>query len=313
MAPWVPVFSQSVIAELAATNNSPPFTAFQLSTIDGHTGYPRNRTLVYRGFLFNDKSNSIITCTTDKRMSKYQELQHNDKFECVFYFANIKKQFRFRGRARFIDDVYQPIIDLSSIQPKTLLEKDQKKYVRREREYNDSDYDDLESIQSKNITDLDISNSLVSTPTTNTHNTHNYQLNPIQSSLLSPALLSKINDSSHDLSYSTLNDISHIQYYPPSKEEWATERERQWNELSKSLKKSFRKPTPLKPLDEDNIKLLDRISRGVDGKKEIDGFKNFAVIALFIDYVDYVELDHDKRYIYEKDSSQQWSEEEVCP
>ncbi|KAK6461511.1 pyridoxamine 5'-phosphate oxidase-domain-containing protein [Scheffersomyces coipomensis] len=312
MAPWMPAFTQAVDNEFLITNNSPPFTPCQFSTIDSKTGYPKNRTLIYRGFLFNDKTNNIITFTTDKRMDKYQELIQNDKFECVFYFANIKKQFRFRGHAKIIDSTFQPIIDLSNIQPKTLLEKDQKKFLKRERddikfENNPySDIDDLESIKSKTITDLDIS-------TVNL----NCQLNSIQSSVLSPSLLKQINDqtsaSSTSLSNYTLNDISHIQYYPPTKDEWNEELKRQWNQLSKHLKKSFRKPNPLQPLNDDNQKLLDRISRGVDGKKDEDGFKNFAVIGLFVNYVDYVELDHDRRYIYEKDSSQQWSEQEVCP
>lgn len=83
-APWVPILNNCVSNELVATNNNPPFTTFQLATIDPKTGYPQNRTLIYRGWLFNNKSSNVITFTTDRRMEKYQELLHNDKVEAVF-------------------------------------------------------------------------------------------------------------------------------------------------------------------------------------------------------------------------------------
>lgn len=88
--PWVAPFDESVKAELSVTKNDPPFTSFQLATIDSETGYPQNRTLVYRGWLFDNKDSSVLTFATDKRMSKYKELLHNDKCEAVFYFSRIK-------------------------------------------------------------------------------------------------------------------------------------------------------------------------------------------------------------------------------
>ncbi|ABN65591.2 predicted protein [Scheffersomyces stipitis CBS 6054] len=276
MAPWVPGFTHAVEAELIASENKPPFTPFQLATIDSKTGFPKNRTLVYRGFLFDDKSNSTLTFTTDKRMDKYDELLHNDRFEAVFYFGRTKKQFRFSGRARIIDDAHRPSIDLASIQPSTLIENNHKKSLKRAKEYDNSDSEYLD--------------------------------------LLSPSLLSQFNnDSTSDLAYSTLNELSHLSYIPPTDQEWSDEIERQWNGLSKGLKKSFRKPSPLTPLTDEHVKLMDSINRGVDGKKDDHGKKNFAVVAMFIDRVDLVELDKDRRYIYVKDPHQLWSEEEVCP
>lgn len=293
MAPWVPPFHASVQAELLHAS----FISFQFATCDEH-GYPHNRTLVFRGFLFDDKSNNVLTFTTDKRMSKYQELQNNDKFEAVFYFAKLKRQFRFRGRARIIDDTYKPVIDLSSIQPKTILQKHISRSSDSSDSGSDSDSDDDDghlSIHAKSH--------------------HNKQLNPVSYPVLSPTLNSKIQreKTTSNLSYTNLHDLSAIDYYPPETSEWDQEITRQWANLLKNLKSSFRKPAPLTPLSADNQKLIDKIARGVDGKKDEAGLQNFSVVALFVDYVDLVELEKDRRYIYRKDGCHTWSEEEVCP
>lgn len=107
--------------------------------------------------------------------------------------------------------------------------------------------------------------------------------------------------------------MSLLDFHPPSDKEWDEEILRQWNSLSKKLKASFRKPTPKTKMDEENQKKIDKISRGVDGKKEESGLENFALIALFIEYVDLYEVEKDRRYIYEKDDYQMWNEDEVCP
>lgn len=81
---WQYALQQCIKDELHKTNNNPPFTTFQLATIDTKTGYPSNRTVVFRGWLFDNIETSVITFTTDKRMQKYQEILQNDKFEVVF-------------------------------------------------------------------------------------------------------------------------------------------------------------------------------------------------------------------------------------
>lgn len=130
MAPWVNGFIQAVESEMS--DSSQPFITCQLATVDPQ-GFPHVRTLVYRGFLFNDKANNIITLTTDKRMSKYHELLHNDKFEVVFYFPHTRKQYRFRGIARIIDNEYKPKVDVSSINPRTIIERSCLHPLRRRR------------------------------------------------------------------------------------------------------------------------------------------------------------------------------------
>ncbi|KGT64829.1 hypothetical protein MEM_05258 [Candida albicans L26] len=221
-SPWVAPFDESVKAELSVTKNDPPFTSFQLATIDSETGYPQNRTLVYRGWLFDNKDSSVLTFATDKRMSKYKELLHNDKCEAVFYFSRIKKQFRLRARARVIDE-QNPPLDLINV-------------LNQEEE-----------------TERQISTDITQ------------ELN------------------------------------------------RQWSNLSKSLKKSFKKPPPKSVMSDENAKLISSIHRGVDGKNIDYGLKNFALVGLFIDYVDYYDLEKDKRFIYQLDENHQWFEQEVCP
>lgn len=335
MAPWIPSFNQTIESELNATGNKPPFTSFQFATVDSN-GFPHNRTLIFRGFLFNDKSNNIITFTTDKRMEKYQELINNDKFEAVFYFGRMKKQFRFRGRARIIDDTYRPTIDLSSIQPKNLIENMSNSSSSDEDEGEELDEDEKEKEEEKEEEEeeeeeeqhlsMKVSSSSSGSssfrdsmsPFLNINNEINQSCQSVSISypIISPTLASKIQQdtSSLNISYTNLHDMSNLEYLPPSTYEWDQELKRQWYTLLKNLRSSFRKPSPKTRLNNENQKIIDKISRGVDGNKEEAGFKNFSIVGLFIDYVDLVELDKDRRYIYKKDAqSHLWSEEEVCP
>ncbi|RCK66490.1 hypothetical protein Cantr_02198 [Candida viswanathii] len=229
---WQFSLQQCIQDELHKTGNVPPYTTFQLATIDTNSGYPSNRTVVFRGWLFDNIDTSVITFTTDKRMQKYQELLKNDKFEAVFYFPHLKKQFRLRGRAQIIDEDHKPIL---SGQAQSFIPRN-------------NSFDSLT-----------------------------------------------------------------ISYVSPSGDQWKGEIQRQWNNLSKNMKKSFIKPPPKEGLNGNNAKLISSIHRGVDGKHEDYGMKNFAVIGLFVEYVDYCDLDKDRRYIYQLDENQQWGEDEVCP
>ena len=268
-APWVPILNNCVSNELAATNNSPPFTTFQLANIDPKTGYPQNRTLIYRGWLFNNKSSNVITFTTDKRMDKYQQFLENDKVEAVFWFGHIRKQIRFRGNVRLLDSEHHPSIDLNHI-------------------------------NSGEVTPIELdSHKDGAVP--------RVQKQPVQTSLISPSFVENDN---------TQEDLSAMggQYVPPSSEEWQQELDRQWNGLSKALKTTFRKPEPKSILTEEKAKLISKIQRGVDEKKDEDGYKNFVVGTIFVNQVDYYEQDKDKRFVYELDEeSHTWTEEEVCP
>lgn len=307
MAPWIPAFSAAVEAELATKDYSPPFTLFTLATVDKE-GYPHNRTMIYRGFLFDNKCYNVLTFCTDRRMAKYSELMHNDKFEAVFYFEKIKKQFRFRGHARLIDADHHPVLDLSTIQPEHLIETSMRSMDNSSDEDSDEELELAVKPKDNAITKHSAENSAQ-------NGDMGAQNIPLEYPVVSPTVLGKIlgESSVASLSYLNLAELSKLEISPPSKEEWDGEVDRVWSSLSKGLKRSFRRPAPLLPMDDANQNLVDKISRGVDGKKEESGLANFAVVAMFIDHVDYYEMEKDRRYLYSKETTFMWSEREVCP
>ncbi|CAI5760438.1 unnamed protein product [Candida verbasci] len=287
-APWVSTFDQLINSELKH-NNSLPFITFQFSTIDVKSGYPKNRTVVFRGWLFNNKSSNVIIFTTDKRMEKYSELKLNDKFEACFWLGCCKKQFRFRGKARILDEENKPKIDISNIEKGHII--------------NDADsINTINTINTITINEEQTKND--DPPEINLNNKEtSVQSIPIHSSLLSPKFVeNEANSTSLPSKYLT-----------PSHEEYDAEVKRQWNQLSKNMKNSFKKPPSKSIMTDETQKTISSIKRGVDGKKDDYGFKNFALIGLFIDYVDLYDLDKDKRFIYEMNENQQWIENEVCP
>lgn len=317
MAPWVPTFICALQAEVQNFSQDKIFYPFLFSTIDNKKMIPHVRTLMCRGFLFGEKTNNVLTTTTDKRTPKYQQLLNNDNFEALFYFSKIKKQFRMSGKAKLLDDQHFPIIDLSTFNSKFFLEKKKKISINEDEVKSDDeifiseDENDNEIKTSKinhhNITDKNIMN--------HNYNSNNFltsQFDPINYFIVSKDLMNKLNQALNEKSYLDLNDLVKLDFQPPTKGEWDAEKKRLWSHLSKGLKKSFQRPPPLTQLSEENLKLIDSILRGVDGKKDDDGFKNFSVILLFIDKVDLIEFKENKRYIYEKDIYEQWSEKEVC-
>ncbi|KAI3404590.2 hypothetical protein KGF56_002585 [Candida oxycetoniae] len=270
-APWVTILNSCINNELTATDHQPPFITCQLATIDTNTGYPNNRTLVYRGWLFNNKSSNVLTFTTDKRSQKYNELLKEDKVEVVFWFSHIRKQIRFKGKARILDSEHHPIIDIEHLKSDEGMNNTGGKEVEKEAK--------SEEVEK--------------------------QRQPIQSSLFSPTY------SSNNL---VQDDLSTADFIPPSSQEWDQELQRYWDEMSKSMKTSFKKPIPKSLMTEENQKLISKIHRGVDGKKDNEGIKNFAVVGIFVNWVDYYEQDKDKRFIYELEKEgHQWTEYEVCP
>jgi len=241
MAPWVPAFTNAVTRQLETT----PFISFSFATVDSN-GFPKVRTCVYRGFIFNDKKTNIITLTTDIRMDKYEHLQKNSKFEACFWFPVTNEQFRISGDAKLL--------------------------------------------------------------TMNNCSTFSDSLGKYP--LISPNALKQYS-SSLDL---TNHEHSISAPTKPSPQEWETELKSKWEDLSRGLKSSFRKPEPGSIITPEKQKLLDSISRGVDGSNEIDGTKNFALVLLLADEVDYLNLNgHQSRLIYKRYDDDQWDEAEICP
>jgi len=317
MAPWIPTFSAALEAEQAAKDNKPPFVLFTLATVD-KDGFPHNRTMVFRGFLFDNKSNNVLTFCTDRRMKKYEELLANDKFEAVFYFEKIKKQFRLRGRARLIDQDHYPVLDLTTIQPRHIIETS----IQSMENSSDESGDELElAVAAKPQPKFKKSHETLTQTATPDDSGDTEPLGPQKTPLpypiVSPTLLDQLlHENEHNnsfVSYSNLHELGLLDLTAPTDEEWDGEISRVWQLLSKGLKLSFRRPAPLLPMDDTNQNLVDKILRGVDGKKEETGLKNFAVVGMFVDHVDYYDMEKNRRYLYDKDQAYVWNEMEVCP
>jgi pyridoxamine 5'-phosphate oxidase len=72
---------------------------FQLATITPE-GDPRNRTVVFRGFLPGTNQLKMIT---DARSEKIVQIQHQPRGEICWYFTETREQFRFSGRLTLVD------------------------------------------------------------------------------------------------------------------------------------------------------------------------------------------------------------------
>ncbi len=77
-----------------AANRQPQSRYLQMATV-GLDGAPRNRTLVFRGFLEDTESPLFVT---DNRSNKISELRGDDRCELSWYFPESWEQFRLRGQ-----------------------------------------------------------------------------------------------------------------------------------------------------------------------------------------------------------------------
>ncbi|CCH45706.1 hypothetical protein BN7_5291 [Wickerhamomyces ciferrii] len=145
-----------------------------------------------------------------------------------------------------------------------------------------------------------------------TSNTETFSQELGEYPLVSPTALkqysSSLDLSNHENHHNSIHDLK------PSAQEWEAELKNKWESLSRNLKSSFRKPDPGSVLTPEKQKLLDSISRGVDGSNEIDGTKNFGLVLLLPENVDYVNLNgHQSRYKHDRVDEDQWDETEICP
>ncbi|ODV88283.1 hypothetical protein CANARDRAFT_5576 [[Candida] arabinofermentans NRRL YB-2248] len=284
LAPWNPLFTSSVATEL----ETEPFVTFQFSNID-QNGLPHVRTCVFRGYLFNDRSTNVLLFTTDKRTNKFAEMMNNPNFEACFYFNKTKRQFRFNGVVKLLTN---------DLHPKTVIESRH----REEIEYTNEQLNDTPI----NLLDTDFYSRC---------NGDSIE-KPINYRLISPTQLKKKQDSMLCLQELLTNPL-----IPPTADEWVQEYERNWLNLSKALKRSYKKPQSGTLLTDEKIKLLDSINRGVDGisRNRDDVDPNFVVVCMFVKAADQLQLgsgggNSDKRFLFKKSYDvEAWKEFEVCP
>ncbi|CDK26936.1 unnamed protein product [Kuraishia capsulata CBS 1993] len=291
MAPWTPSFA-SLMSSQQATGL--PAT-FSFSNV-GADNLPHVRTCVFRGFLFDDKKTNVLTFTTDRRMMKLKDLEKNSVFEACFYFPSARKQFRFSGVVRIITCDHSPEVsfDSASISDGS-ISSTSPSAASSESVSSSSGFAEAEipiveldrDFYADNLKDSGIYNELT------------YHL-------VSPTQAKNIE---------SISDFSQQPptLAPPTKAEWQNERLRIWKGLSRTMRGTFRQPTPGSRLTPERQKLIDSISRGVDGGSQEQD--NFVVVCMFVNTVDTVDMGvgPGRRVLYKRDRVDHWKEFEVCP
>ncbi len=312
MGTWVP----QLINAIADEHNDK--ISFSLATISPD-GFPKVRTCIFRDFVFNDPSTNVLTFYSDKRSDKINQLKLNNKYEACFNFKNSKKQFRISGFTKIIDYDFlnskNSPNDIGIIQtrystelePTTIIEQQSQSTTQQnDKKLLYSSSTSEISCYSDNL-DAALSPSL-SSASSNTSNPNDYDYYR----LYSPSLTSNYN---YFNNYDLELDMNKIP--PPSKNEWLNEINRHWYKLSSNSKSYYRKPLTSTLLTNDNINYLDSLSRNVDGNNEDDGLKNFALILLFVDKVNYIDYEAmngaGQAIISQRIDINEWIETEVCP
>ncbi|MBD2108464.1 Npun_F5749 family FMN-dependent PPOX-type flavoprotein [Nodosilinea sp. FACHB-13] len=94
LAPW-----RSALARALHRNRSRPYSRyFQLATIT-LTGRPANRTVVFRGWL---PDSNTLTLVTDQRSAKVADIAAHPWAEACWYFTDTREQFRLAGSIQVV-------------------------------------------------------------------------------------------------------------------------------------------------------------------------------------------------------------------
>jgi pyridoxamine 5'-phosphate oxidase len=95
LAPW-----RSPLARALHRNRSRPYSRyFQLATVTPD-GYPANRTVVFRGWL---PDTNTLTLVTDRRSHKVADIAAHPWAEACWYFTQTREQFRLAGPMALVD------------------------------------------------------------------------------------------------------------------------------------------------------------------------------------------------------------------
>ncbi|MGB3201617.1 MAG: Npun_F5749 family FMN-dependent PPOX-type flavoprotein [Nodosilinea sp.] len=96
LAPW-----RSPLARARHRNRSKPFSRyFQLATVTAE-GHPANRTVVFRDFL---PDTNTLTVITDQRSAKVADIAAHPRAEACWYFTETREQFRLAGPITVVEN-----------------------------------------------------------------------------------------------------------------------------------------------------------------------------------------------------------------
>ncbi len=94
LAPW-----RSALARALHRNRSRPYSRyFQLATVTP-AGRPANRTVVFRGWL---PDSNTLTLITDRRSAKVADIAAHPWAEACWYFTDTREQFRLAGSIQIV-------------------------------------------------------------------------------------------------------------------------------------------------------------------------------------------------------------------
>jgi PPOX class probable FMN-dependent enzyme len=94
IAPW----RSNLVRAIDHHRSQPHSRFFQLATVTPE-GKPKNRTVVFRGFL---ESTNYLQIITDARSKKVDDLQQQPQAEVCWYFTKTREQFRLAGTITII-------------------------------------------------------------------------------------------------------------------------------------------------------------------------------------------------------------------
>lgn len=298
IAPWLPAFKTGL------TKEDEPFVLFLFLTVDPSTLAPHVRTCVFRGFLFDDELTNLLVFTTDRRLSKIEQLLANPAFEACFYFRKTGKQFRLSGKAAVLMPAHgvYPEIELPDLDVDPVEEEE-------DDEEDEDGHGADPGPSGRVLLHRSASSAVFSVPR-----------NPTIASypVFSPGLLLQLQKEHEAHPHVNLADMLRGRpelVYAPTKDDYAGEFERVWATLLLRSKSAFKRPRPKSSMTEDRRKQMDRIARGVDGKSVEDGRGECAVVVMLVDRVDYYRDSYGdpRRLVYERVNWDQWKETEVVP
>jgi pyridoxamine 5'-phosphate oxidase len=282
LPPWAPLIDTC----LKAAEHLPTFTLCTVSP----TNLPHARTCVSRGWLFNSRSSGVLVFTTDKRMTKVQDLQNSDAFEACFYFPKNRIQFRLSGFCQILSTELTP--SLCSSLPLSLPLQPPSR---------------ASSVSSSGSAGSSPPSTAVESPRT-------VPFSPFLGGTCSP-------EQDYPPSYFPVITPSYdpsmeydCEYPSPTQLEWKNEYERLWTAMSPRMKSSFRVPNPRTLMSDENRKTLDSIARGVDGSADHEGKENFLVVLMLVNSVDMVvDKGVGERTLFTRVHLDEWKEQELCP
>lgn len=96
----IPPWKSLLLGALHRNRSDRGVRFLQLATVDLHN-HPRNRTVVFRGFVDN---RSTIMLAVDSRSEKLEQLEHNPHAAICWYFSKTREQFRLTGHIAIVSE-----------------------------------------------------------------------------------------------------------------------------------------------------------------------------------------------------------------